>query len=175
MRIRVAGTVSRIVLDSLDNQHNMGRSSMDSLTARKPSDLRNDLGTVETQIRKMCGDRIAADYCERCVHAVLVHIRRARRWQAQLVYSAWRRNVAPEVNDQQWENQKNIPSPGRIYRIRLRTPGICGMRSTSILCLYLISLIVLEDVDPNRVYPIVFAGGDGVCGARMATALPRLL
>jgi len=77
-------------------------------------------------------------------------------------------NVAPEVNDQQWENQKGLYHPQEGIYLAPRAPrdtwNMWHEEHIDPLFAYLIeSLIVLEDVDPNRVYPIGYsAGGDGV-------------
>lgn len=76
--------------------------------------------------------------------------------------------TAPEVNDQQWENQKGLYEPEEGIYLAPRAPSndwdLWHKPHIDSLFDYLISsLIVLENVDPNRIYLMGYsAGGDGV-------------
>lgn len=77
-------------------------------------------------------------------------------------------NAPAELNDQQWENQKQLYQPKEgIYlapRVPRNTWNMWHEEHIDPLFDYLIeSLVVLENVDPNRVYLMGYsAGGDGV-------------
>jgi pimeloyl-ACP methyl ester carboxylesterase len=76
--------------------------------------------------------------------------------------------TTPEVNDQQWENQKGLYEPEEGIYLAPRAPSndwnLWHKPHIDPLFDYLIStLVVLENVDPNRVYLMGYsAGGDGV-------------
>lgn len=76
--------------------------------------------------------------------------------------------TAPEVNDKQWENQKKLYQPAEGIYLAPRAPSndwdLWHKPQIDPLFDYLISsLVVLADVDPNRVYLLGYsAGGDGV-------------
>jgi len=84
--------------------------------------------------------------------------------------------VPKEVNDQQWENQKRLYQPSEgIYLVPRAPTDTWNLWHQSHIDRFLSrlieNLIVLEDVDPNRVYIMGYsAGGDGVyqLGPRMA-------
>lgn len=77
-------------------------------------------------------------------------------------------NAPAELNDQQWENQKQLYQPKEGIYLAPRAPrntwNMWHEEHIDPLFDYLIeSLVVLENVDPNRVYLMGYsAGGDGV-------------
>lgn len=77
-------------------------------------------------------------------------------------------NAPPEVNDSQWQNQKRLYSPEEGVYLAPRAPGdswnLWHTPWVDALFAKLIErLIVVEGVDPNRVYLMGYsAGGDGV-------------
>jgi hypothetical protein len=77
-------------------------------------------------------------------------------------------NAAKRVNDQQWENQKRLYKPAEGVYLAPRAPtntwNLWHEPHVDRMFARLIEdLIVLEDVDPNRVYLMGYsAGGDGV-------------
>ncbi len=77
-------------------------------------------------------------------------------------------NTSPRVNDRQWENQKTLYEPAEGIYLSPRAPtdtwNLWHQAHIDPLFDRLIEdLIVLEDVDPNRVYVMGYsAGGDGV-------------
>lgn len=76
--------------------------------------------------------------------------------------------TTPEANDKQWENQKKLYKPTEGIYLAPRAPSndwdLWHKPHIDFLFDYLIStLVVLADVDPNRVYLLGYsAGGDGV-------------
>jgi hypothetical protein len=82
----------------------------------------------------------------------------------------------PSVNDQQWENQKGLYQPDEGIYLSPRAPtdtwNLWHQPHIDALFERLVTnLVVLEGVDPNRVYVMGYsAGGDGVyqLGPRMA-------
>lgn len=77
-------------------------------------------------------------------------------------------NTTQEANDQQWENQKRLYQPKEGIYLAPRAPrntwNMWHEEHIDPLFDYIIeSLVVLENVDPNRVYLMGYsAGGDGV-------------
>jgi len=74
--------------------------------------------------------------------------------------------TSPEVNDQQWENQKKLYQPDEGIYLAPRAPtndyDLWHKPSIDLLLDYLIeSLIVLENVNPNRVYLMGYSAGGG--------------
>lgn len=77
-------------------------------------------------------------------------------------------NAAPEVNDQQWENQKRLYQPAEgVYlapRAIVNTWDLHFVPQADIFYERIIGMMVaFEDVNPNKVYLLGYsAGGDGV-------------
>lgn len=77
-------------------------------------------------------------------------------------------NAAPEVNDQQWENQKKLYTPAEgVYlapRAIVNTWDLHFVPQADLFYERIIEMMVaFEDVNPNKVYLLGYsAGGDGV-------------
>jgi hypothetical protein len=84
--------------------------------------------------------------------------------------------AAASVNDQQWENQKSLYQPEEGIYLAPRAPTNTWNlwhepHIDALLDRLITNFVVLEDVDPNRIYVMGYsAGGDGVyqLGPRMA-------